>query len=154
MNFRSLELKDIESIKELLTNSEPYVLPYLHYVYWIMQQYFPNSNLVALDNEKIIGFICVLLSADKNCAFIWQIAVDPNYREKGIATKLLLNIIDYLKDSKYESLQFSIGKANIASFNLFNSLCNRINCTLEKIGEYNSLDVIDNVYCINLNNSI
>ena len=59
---------------------------------------------VALEREKVVGYkIGYELSQDK--FYSWLGGVDPNYRNYGIATKLMKMQHEYLKENGYKTVQ-------------------------------------------------
>lgn len=148
MKIISLKKEDIPAVMELLSKGKPYVLPHHDYVYWIMEEYFPSSNYVVSEGNKIIGFICALPSIDKKCYFIWQIVVDPDYRGKKVASILIDRIIEESKFKGYNKLELTINSNNKASYKLFEHKANEHNSSLKKIGEYKYKDINDILYSI------
>ncbi len=150
MEIMSLKRERIQEVVELLSKGKPYVLPHHDYVYWIMQGYFPSSNYVISDENRIIGFICALPSIDKKCYFIWQIVVDADYRGKKIATLLVNRIIEEAKLKGYNKLELTINSDNRASFKLFEHTANEHGSSLKKIDEYKYKELNEIVYSIDL----
>jgi L-2,4-diaminobutyric acid acetyltransferase len=148
MEVMSLKKENIPAVIELLSNGKPYVLPHHDYVYWIMEGYFPSSNYVVSEENKIIGFVCALPSIDKKCYFIWQIVVDADYRGKKVASILVDRIIEESKIKGYNKLELTINRDNKTSYKLFERTANEHNSSLKKIGEYKYKDLNDIVYSI------
>ena len=136
MEIISLNKDNIPEVKELLSNGGPYVLPHHDYVYWIMEEYFSSSNYVALEESRVIGYICALPSIDKKCYFIWQIVVDEEYRGKKVATILINRIIEESKLKGYNRLELTISSDNMASYKLFERIANEHGRSLKKMDEY------------------
>lgn len=150
MEITTLKQEHIPAVTELLTKGTPYVLPHHDYVYWIMKEYYPSSNYIAVADNKVIGFICALPSIDKKCYFIWQIVVDAGYRGKKVATLLVNRIIEEAKLKGLNRLELTISHSNEVSYKLFASIADDHNSCLKKIGEYNSKDWTENAYFIEL----
>ncbi len=146
MEVMSLKRDNIPAVTELLSEGKPYVLPHHDYIYWIMKEYFPSSNYVVLEENKIIGFVCALPSIDKKSYFIWQIVVDADYRGKKVATLLVNRIIDEAKLKGFNKLEFTIDCTNKASYKLFERTANEHCSSLKKIDEYKYKDLNDIVY--------
>lgn len=77
LTYRSIQADDIIKVRELISKGMPYVLPHHHYMYWMMANYFPQSNIVAMENEEAVGYLCAVPEENGNCYFIWQIIVEP-----------------------------------------------------------------------------
>lgn len=150
METTNLKKDHIPEVMELLSNGKPYVVPHHNYVYWMMEEYFPSSNYVVLENNKVIGFICALPSIDKRCYFIWQIVIDAEYRGRKIASMLVDRIIEESKLKGYNKLELTICNDNLASYRFFERTAIEHNSNLIKIGEYRYNDLYDNVYSIEL----
>lgn len=150
MEIMKLKKESIPEVMELLSSGKPYVLPHHDYVYWIMEEYFPSSNYVVSDGNRIIGFICALPSMDKKCNFIWQIVVASEYRGKKIASLLVNRIIEEAKQKEFYQLELSINSENEASHKLFERIAQEHNSTLKKTGEYHYKNVTENVYSLEL----
>lgn len=66
--------------------------------------------LVALDGEKVIGYVgsqTVLGETD-----MMNIAVHPDYRKQGIATELILALINALNERNSHSLMLEVRESN------------------------------------------
>ncbi len=136
MKVMSLKKDNIPAVMDLLSKGKPYVVPHHDYVYWIMAEYFPLSNYVVFNENKIIGFICALPSIDKQCYFIWQIVIDADYRGKKVATILVKRIIDEAKHNGFNKLELTINCDNNASYKLFEQTAYKHKGSLKNIGEY------------------
>jgi len=92
----------------------------------IFNKYKENYNPIINDftkiytysiNNEIIAFLLFTIMYDK-CEII-DIYVDNNYRRKGIAFKLINEII---KDYKLENITLEVSKDNISAINLYKKL--------------------------------
>ena len=93
MIIRNISNKEFEKIQSLINNCGEYVTTYHLYTYWILSNYFNKTCNVAEDKEKIIGFISGLPVIENKIIFIWQLCIRDKYRNKGIAFKLIDNIV-------------------------------------------------------------
>lgn len=86
MKIVEASLKDFEQIYEIeqACFAEPYTREQLMYEF---SENPLNKILVAYDENKIVGFVDYMITF--NSATISQIAVLPNYRKKGLGSKLL-----------------------------------------------------------------
>ncbi|QHQ62920.1 GNAT family N-acetyltransferase [Anaerocolumna sedimenticola] len=148
MEIMSLKKDNFPAVMELLSNGKPYVFPHHDYVYWIMEGYFPSSNYVVSEENKVIDFVCALPSIDKKCYFIWQIVVDADYRGKKVASILVDRIIEESKLKGYNKLELTINSDNRASYKFFERTAIEHNSSLNKIGEYKYKDLNDILYSI------
>lgn len=73
--------------------------------------------LVAKENNKVIGFAGVWTIIDEG--HITNIAVHPNFREKGIGGKLLSSLIENCKDWGCNALTLEVRASNLPAQNLY-----------------------------------
>lgn len=95
IKIRNLEEQDLPYVLEIVSQS--FSIP------WSLSSFKnellnPHSILkVAEFNEEIVGYIVLRKILDE--AELLSIAVKPELRRKGIATELIKNVLDELKDS-------------------------------------------------------
>jgi L-2,4-diaminobutyric acid acetyltransferase len=122
-----------EKVRLLLANNAPYVVPHHEYVYWIMEEYFPSLNFIVHECDTVVGFICAIHSIEKNCVFIWQLAIDHKYKRQGVATILCEKIFHYCRDNNVNSIQLTINDKNVASIQFFTSFSQKMGMVFEKL---------------------
>lgn len=84
---------DIEDIYNLIRNSKTLDLN-SEYLYLLLSTHFSSTCRVAIYNNIVIGFTSsYVLPDDSSMLFIWQIAVDENFRGKNIAFLMINDII-------------------------------------------------------------
>ena len=60
------------------------------YHYLIQSHYFNKTCSIAFDNKKVVAFASGFINPSKNNSlFIWQVAIDENYRSKGLGVELI-----------------------------------------------------------------
>ena len=114
----------------------------------MMSEYFSSCNLVAVNNNNIVGFICALPSVDKKCYFIWQVVVDMNFRGREIAHLLVDCIIKESTLNGYQKIEFSINPENMSSFRLFKRIAVDKGKSFNIVDQYTYEDISENVYAI------
>lgn len=117
----------IESIMEIISKylSEPYPI----YTYRYFLNLWPDCTICCYDkknNNKFIGVIignCENKKNNKKQGYIAMLAVEIEYRKKGIGKKLVLNLLKILKDV-YDVNEYSIETEvdNYAALYLYESL--------------------------------
>lgn len=132
MKIKSFNFAGIEKVSALLTDCAPYVLPHHPYVYWILGEYFPSLCFTAHEDDSIVGFVCALYSTEKDCIFIWQLAVDGKHRQMGTAILLCQKIAEYARNNSIGSLQVTINAENTASLSFFSKLAKQYGTSLKK----------------------
>ena len=60
---------------------------------------FSFDNVLSFDifNDDILVGFAQLREYDKSCYFLWHFGIDNRYQNKGVGTKVLIELIDYLK---------------------------------------------------------
>ena len=70
-----------------------------------------------LSTNKVIGFVGVwIIVGDGN---ITNIAVNPNYRNKSIASNLLINLFELCKNNNCSDITLEVRASNISAQNLY-----------------------------------
>ncbi|SDN99619.1 diaminobutyrate acetyltransferase [Alkalicoccus daliensis] len=93
------------------------------YKYIMMAEYFSETCVVAKEDEEVVGFITGFIQPENpDVVFVWQVGVDSSQRGKGVAYKMLSEILEReaAKDVKY--VEATITKDNVASQSLFKKL--------------------------------
>ena len=99
------------------------------YHYLIQSHYFNQTCSVAFEGEKVIAFVSGFINpANKNCLFIWQVAIDESYRGKGLGIELIEFLLDQNKD--VNTIETSITKNNIASRRMFQKIVKKYEATM------------------------
>jgi L-2,4-diaminobutyric acid acetyltransferase len=111
------------------------------YKYIMMCEYFSDTCVVAKHNGKLVGFVTAFIPPEKkDVVFVWQIGVDSNTRGKGIASKLLNELITRNKCRGVRFVEATVTPSNKASQSLFKRLA-RDHQTKCKISECFSEDL-------------
>ncbi|MEN8079021.1 ribosomal protein S18-alanine N-acetyltransferase [Clostridioides difficile] len=70
-----------------------------------------------LSTEEVVGFVGVWIIAGEGD--ITNIAVSPKYRNKGIASELLINLFNLCKTFSCEDITLEVRSSNVAAQNLY-----------------------------------
>ena len=70
-----------------------------------------------LSTEEVVGFVGVWIIAGEG--YITNIAVSPKYRNKGIASELLINLFNLCKTFSCEDITLEVRSSNVAAQNLY-----------------------------------
>jgi len=104
------------------------------YSYLMWSKYFNKTSIIAeCENNEVIGFVSGFLQPESpDTLFVWQVAVDHKHRGKGLATKLIEQLLNQLKSEKVNYLEATVTPSNIPSSNLFKGIAkkNDTNCTV------------------------
>ncbi|RBQ31835.1 diaminobutyrate acetyltransferase [Arcobacter sp. FW59] len=100
------------------------------YLYLLQTTHFKESCCVLEYNNKIIGFVSgYYLPEDPNTLFIWQVAVDEQYRGKNLAFSMIKNIIDR---REIDFLISTVSPSNTSSTKVFEKVAQYFNTKLEE----------------------
>jgi len=98
----------------LETNSE--------YAYHLFAQFFASTSIVAELGERPVGFIAGFRPPDQpETLFVWQIGVDADFRGRGIARRMLDELMARTSAEGVRYLEASVTPSNAASLRTFHS---------------------------------
>ena len=93
------------------------------YCYLLLCEHFNKTCLVAEKDGKLIGFVTAyILPNDNNTLFIWQIGTATEARGRGIAKKLILELLSSKECKNINTLRATISPSNTASMALFKAI--------------------------------
>lgn len=87
---------------------------------------FSNFFAEIDDSGKILGYICVRIMSEE--AQVCNIAVLPEYRRQGIATKLIYKMIEFATDSECWRCELEVNTLNEAAIGVYKK------CGFEAVG--------------------
>ncbi len=79
-----------------------------------------SAFLVAEDGGRVVGYAGLQVVLDEG--YIANVAVDPDYRRQGIATKLVQVYIDFARANKLAFLTLEVRPSNTAAIILYGRL--------------------------------
>lgn len=82
-----------------------------------------NKNsyfIVAVQDNNILGYAGMYCILDEG--YITNVAVSPLFRGNGIGKRLLNNLLDHAKKSKFSFITLEVRASNFIAINLYNSL--------------------------------
>ncbi len=85
--------------------------PFSHKGFITLYYTYPEGFLVAEVNDKVVGYIAGIPDKSKQLHIV-SIAVNPEYRHKGIATKLLTELIHHSKKVGMEKAVLEVRESN------------------------------------------
>src|SRR5699024_6300960 len=84
-------------------------------------------SIVAECEDKVIGFVSGFRQPTSlDTLFVWQVAIDLDFRGLGLATKLIEQLLKQLGDD-VSYLEATVTQSNIPSSKLFKVIAERIN---------------------------
>lgn len=132
--LRKPSLQDGAKIWALVKDCEPLELNPSH-VYLLLCTHFPDTCVVAEQSGEMVGFLAAyrpptLLGA----VFVWQVAVKREFRGRGIASAMLLEL---LQRAAWRDLvcyvEATAPPANLAAQALFRSLARNLETQCEEM---------------------
>lgn len=97
------------------------------YSYVMMSRFFSDSCLVAEEDDQVIGFVAAFVPpSDPDAVFVWQIGVDRGHRGRGLAGRLLLELLKTERCRPLKRLIATVSPDNKPSMALFRSLARRL----------------------------
>lgn len=90
------------------------------YLYFLLSDHFRDTCVIAESQSQLCGFLTAYrLPRAPDTLFIWQVAVHPEWRGKGIASGLLAAITQRAWFNQVNRIELTISPDNAASQALF-----------------------------------
>ncbi|GGA37728.1 L-2,4-diaminobutyric acid acetyltransferase [Kroppenstedtia guangzhouensis] len=97
------------------------------YSYLMLCKFFPETCVIAESQGKIVGFVSAFLpQTGKDTVFVWQVAVDPSQRGKGLGKALLKELLSRNACSDVRYLEATVSPSNLPSQSLFKGLAKEL----------------------------
>lgn len=94
------------------------------YAYVMWCDYFADSSVVADLDGEVVGFAMGFRPSDQPATvFVWQVAVDADRKQTGLASRMLDHLVERLPTVRF--LEATVTPSNVASAQLFRSLAKR-----------------------------
>ncbi|SKA70769.1 diaminobutyrate acetyltransferase [Enterovibrio nigricans] len=120
--FRVPNKGDGIKINSLIANCPP-LDENSSYCNFLQSSHFHKTCIVAENNGEIAGFISGYLKPDAPTElFVWQVAVSAASRGKGLAYRMLQQLLTRDNLSNVSAVETTITKSNDGSWNLFKKL--------------------------------
>ncbi|MCQ1060676.1 diaminobutyrate acetyltransferase [Photobacterium sp. ZSDE20] len=121
-NFREPNRNDGDDVYRLIANCPPLDMN-SSYCNFLQSTHFSKTCILAEKNSEIAGFISAYQKPDEqNVLFVWQVAVAPFYRGKGLAFVMLKALLGRKGLENITVVETTITKENEASWTLFQKL--------------------------------
>ena len=123
-------LADAAAIHRLVEDSETLDMN-SRYLYLLLCRDYSVTCRVAEQDNQIIGFVTAYHPPDQRQAlFIWQIGVAQTHRGRGVAMRMLVDLLAGLSELQSWTIEATITESNLASRKLFTSLARRLGCDI------------------------
>lgn len=132
VTFRSPLPTEGKEVFKLVKSCPPLDLNSM-YSYLLLCSHHANTCMVALEGEKIVGFVSGYLPPQSpETLFVWQVAVDESVRGRGLALEMISKLLGGQCCKDVQNIETTITEANKASWGLFESLANKLNSKLKR----------------------
>lgn len=102
------------------------------YSYLLMCHHFGETSIAAVSDSEVIGFITGYITpASRETLFIWQVAVNHGFRGKGVARKMLLDLVERHLHRGITRVEATIEPSNNKSLGLFTAVARHLNAPWE-----------------------
>ncbi|MDJ0751939.1 MAG: N-acetyltransferase [Ardenticatenaceae bacterium] len=88
----------------------------------LIGQNAPVPGFVYVHEKRIIGNVSLLQSKEKGRYLVANVAVHPDFRRRGIARKLMQQVINYIRKRQGHSILLQVEENNQGAINLYYSL--------------------------------
>lgn len=104
------------------------------YAYLLVAEHFGDTSVVAeLPDGAIAGFVSAYCPPRKDdTVFVWQVGVAEAGRGRGVATRMLMDIVKRDACRHVHYLDTTIGPSNEASMALFRGFARRLGADIER----------------------
>lgn len=120
--FREPHITDGDAIFSLVASCPPLDVN-SSYCNFLQSYHFSKTCLIAEYDNELAGFISGYKKPDEpTVLFIWQVAVSPRHRGKGLAYKMLQKLLQRDSTKSIQALETTITHNNEASWALFKKL--------------------------------
>jgi L-2,4-diaminobutyric acid acetyltransferase len=95
--------------------------------------HFADTCAVARMDGKVVGWMSGYIPPQQlDTLFVWQICVSPAARKRGLASRLIQDVLQRRNCRQVRHVSCTITKDNAASWKLFGSLARELDAALEK----------------------
>ncbi|GAB4321530.1 MAG: diaminobutyrate acetyltransferase [Dehalococcoidia bacterium] len=97
------------------------------YAYLLLSHFFSDTCAVARSHDELVGFIAGFRPPIRpESLFVWQIAVAPTARERGVGRRMLAWLLHRLSDDGVTYLEATVTPSNEASHRMFKGLARQL----------------------------
>ncbi len=98
------------------------------YLYLLLCRDFAESCVIAEQRSKIVGFVSAYRPPPRpDVLFIWQVCVCASARRQGVASQMLRELIDRIRDqTSLRFIEATVTPSNRASLRMFEALATQL----------------------------
>lgn len=140
--FRSPLVSDADSIWNLVNSNKP-LDENSKYLYILLCHQFSKTCVVAEYNSKIIGFLSGFISPkNPDTLFVWQVAVDAEFRNKGVAKELVFQTLSQT-EPVVQFVEATVTPSNKASLKFLQNFASQLDTNFTKTSLF-STEILGN----------
>ncbi len=131
VSFEMPRVEDGQEIWQLIKNTSNLDLNSA-YSYLMLGKYFSETCVLAKKKDKTVGFISAFqVPKEANVLFIWQVAVDANFRRSGLAMKMFTHLLARKNCQQISYLEITVNPSNDAAYSFYYKLADKLHtsCT-------------------------
>lgn len=103
------------------------------YAYLLVGEHYSQTSVVAEVGDQLAGFISAYCPPSKpETVFVWQVGVAEAGRGKGLATRMLYEILNRPACEDVRYLDTTVGPSNEASMALFRGFARKLDTLCEE----------------------
>jgi L-2,4-diaminobutyric acid acetyltransferase len=103
------------------------------YCYLIICTHFAQTSVVATMGDDVVGVVTGYIPPQQpDTLFVWQVAVDTVAQKRGLAGRMLREILRREACARVSHLETTVTADNKASRAMFDSLARRMDCDIEE----------------------
>ncbi|WP_121640049.1 diaminobutyrate acetyltransferase [Virgibacillus sp. Bac330] len=111
------------------------------YSYLLWCDMFSETSIIVEEEGEVVGFISGFIHPNKpNTLFVWQVAVDTSQRGKGLATRMLFELLERKQLAEIQFVEATVTPSNLPSQYLFMGLAKKLNTECVVGNYYTSVD--------------
>ncbi|MBI1820837.1 MAG: ribosomal protein S18-alanine N-acetyltransferase [Nitrospirae bacterium] len=114
--FEKMRLEDLDEVLKIATASFNQPWTKAMFENEILKNPFSEQFLVKVEGENA-GYLCMWSLFDE--AHILDFAIDPQFRRKGLGEKVILNVIERIKENKIKKIFLEVRASNEAAKSLY-----------------------------------
>ena len=123
INYRKPTVSDANSICSLVKNNKP-LDENSNYLYVLLCHHFSDTCVVAEVNSQVVGFMTGFVPPNyPHTLFVWQAAVDFEYRNKGVAQNLVSYALNQT-GSEIKYVEATVTSSNKSSLKFLENFAN------------------------------